>query len=147
MKMAQYDEFQLANRHRIAFQTLMITFLMIMINGYIKFFYGIWAEPMLEMFVMIFIPVMYFTIMSIVKNAYLRQTDQPIVIILLMGFAAIMSSAAVISNITSGLFMLIEDGQLSQQVGSLLLTFFTGSTTVALLIRRVKNKRMLEKEE
>lgn len=146
MKNARYDEFQLASRHRIAFQTLVITFLMIMINGYVKSFYGVWAEPLLEMLVMIFIPVTYFTFMSIAKNAYLSQKDQPIIFIVAMGFAAILVFATVISNITSGMFKLIEDGQLTHQVGSLLMLIFTSGTTVAQIARRIINKRMLEKE-
>lgn len=146
MKTARYDEFQLANRHRIAFQTLIITFLMIMINGYVKFFYGVWAEPMLEMLVMIIIPVMYFTIMSTAKNAYLGQKDQPTTFIVAMGIAATFSGISVISYITSGMFALVEGGQLTNQVGNLLLFLFTGGTAVAQITRRMINKRMLEKE-
>lgn len=145
MKATQYDEFQLANRHRIAFQTLVITFLMIMINGYVKSFYAVWAEPMLEMLVMILIPVMYFTIMSIAKNAYFRQKDQPVFFIVGMAIATILFAATVISNITSGMFILVENGQLTHQVGSLLMLLFAASTTVAQITRRIINKRMLEK--
>ncbi|MDS9471563.1 hypothetical protein [Sporosarcina pasteurii] len=147
MKNKDYDEFQLANRHRIAFQTLFITFVVIMINGYVKFIYGNWADPLLEMMITVLIPGMYFTIMSIAKNAYLRQKDHPIVFIVMMGMATILSGAAVISSIMSGILELVEDGQLTNQVGSLLLTIYAGSTTVALLMRSMKNRRVFANEE
>lgn len=144
--MAHYDELQLATRHKIAFHTLVITFLVIMIGGFVKDLYGIWAEPMLEMFVMIFIPGIYFTIMSIAKNAYLRMNDHPRIVIVLMGAATILSGSAVISNMMHGFHTIIEDGQLSDSVGSLLMAIYTGSTTIALIIRRRLNKRTLNKE-
>ncbi|WP_153720747.1 hypothetical protein [Sporosarcina cascadiensis] len=147
MKLTRYDEFQLSIRHRIAFQTMIITFIMIMISGYVKTFYGTWANPMLEMLVLIMIPAMYFSTLSIAKNAYLQQKDQPALIIILMGLAAVLSGAAVTSNILNGMFTLIENGQLSNQIGSLLLMIYSGGTAIALLIRRTKNRRMMEKEE
>ncbi|MHA6259260.1 hypothetical protein ACXYMX_05020 [Sporosarcina sp. CAU 1771] len=147
MKTEGYDEFQQATQHKIAFQTLLITFVLIMLNGYTKLIYGDWAaNPMIEMLVMIYIPAMYFTLTSITKNAYLRKKDHPVVFIVLMGFAFILSSASVISSVTSGMFLLVENGQLSDQLGSVFLTIFAGSTTAALFIRRVRNKKMLENE-
>lgn len=146
MKARRYDKFQLANRHRIAFQTLGVTLLMIMINGYVKFFYAVWAEPLLEALVMIYIPVIYFTLMTIVKNAYLSRRDQPVFFIVGMGIATILFGATAISNIMSGSFIFMENGQLTNQVGSLLMLFFAASTTIALVFRRIINKRMLEEQ-
>ena len=147
MTNARYDEFQLANRHRIAFQTLIIVMALLMINGYIKNFYGVWAPALLEMLVLMYIPMMYFVLMSIVKNAYLRRKDQPVLYIVLFAFAAIMGLFSVVPSIVNGTFVFIENGQLTDRIGSLFITTFAGGTSVALLIRRIRNRRVLDKEE
>lgn len=144
MKKPQYDEFQLANRHRIAFQSFGIAIAAIMISGYVKQFYGVWAEPLLEMLVMIYIPVMYFTTMAIVKNAYLRQKDHPVPIIIGFGMAAIMGLFSFVPAMIDGRFMFVENGQLSNQIGSVFITLFAGGISIALLIRKIRNRRMLE---
>jgi len=142
MKAKRYDEFQVANRHKIAFQTLIMLMIIILINGYFKEGYGIWARPMLEMYVLIFIPTLYFILSSIVKNAYLSRNDHPILFILLSGFAFILTVFTNVPSLLNGTFNFVSDGQLSDSVGNLLLMIMTGSITIALLIKMKLNKRI-----
>lgn len=144
MRKARYDEFQLANRHGIAFQSLIIAMAVIMISGYIKYFYGIWAPPLLEMLVLVFIPGMHFMIMSIVKNAYLSRKDYPGLVIVCFLLAAVMGIFSFVPAMIDGRFVFVENGQLSDQVGSLFITAFAGGASIALLIRRMKNRKILE---
>ena len=53
MGKVKYDEFQLAKRHKIAYQTLIMLLVLVWINGYVKGSYGVWAEPYLESLVLI----------------------------------------------------------------------------------------------
>ena len=85
MKNARYDEFQIANRHRIAFQSFILVLILIGVNGYVKAGYGVWATPLLESFILVSIPGMYFAMMSIAKNAYFSKNDNPMFSIVLLG--------------------------------------------------------------
>lgn len=143
MKNSGYDELQVATRHRIAFHALILTFIVIMVNAWVKKTYGaIWPDPMLESLGTIFIPATYFTVMAILKNAYLRAKDYPALFIIAIALAFLLSSASFITITLSGLPMIIENGQLSNRLGSLLITIYTGCITVALLIRYIRNKRI-----
>ena len=53
----QYDERQLQWRQKIALQTLLLTLLLIFVNGVAKTFY-LWAEPMTETVVLLCVPKM-----------------------------------------------------------------------------------------
>lgn len=143
MTTKRYDEFQLATRHKIAFQTMIFMFFIIMMNGYVKHIYGVWAEPMLEMLLMVIIPAMYFTFMSIAKNAYLSEKDDSTLFIVAMGIAVLLLLATVISNLTSGMFRLVEDGQLTSQAGTLCMLLFSSGTVIIQTIRRRLNKKIL----
>jgi len=75
MKSEQFDELQIRNRQKIAYQTMFLTLVVILINGIIKEYYvDDWATPMLEANVLIIIPTLYFISMCIWKNAYFTDT-------------------------------------------------------------------------
>lgn len=147
MKKAKFDEFQLANRHRIAFQTLFIAIALIGVNGFIKENYLVWAPPYLESLVLIYIPMMYFFMMSIAKNAYLSRRDHPVLLITLFGFVAFMSLLPIALSAIDGEFHLIEHGQLSDRIGGLLLGISFGGGFVASLIRRVLDRRAMKNDD
>lgn len=71
MKNEQFDELQIRNRQKIAYQTMFLTLVEIVMNGIIKdVFIANWATPMLEAIILIGIPILYFISMCIWKNAY-----------------------------------------------------------------------------
>ena len=144
MKNARYDEFQIANRHRIAFQSFILVLILIGINSYVKESYGVWASPLLEAFILVSIPGMYFAMMSIAKNAYFSKNDYQMLSIFLLGLAATMSVFSTVPFIFSDVHPLIENGQLSDWVMGLLIATISGGMGVALLGRRVINKRVEE---
>ena len=93
MGKVKYDGFQLAKRHKIAYQTLIMLLALVWINGYVKSSYGVWAEPYLESLVLIYIPGFYFAGRSIWLNAYIRANDRPsmpILMIILTGFIGVL---------------------------------------------------------
>jgi hypothetical protein len=144
MKNARYDEFQLATRHKIAFQSFILVLVLIGINGYVKAGYGIWASPLREAFILVWIPGMYFAVMSIAKNAYFSRNDYPVFSIILLGLAATMGFFSTVPFIFSAEYPLIENGQLSDWIMGLLITIISGGMGVALILRRVVNRRIDE---
>lgn len=142
MKNARYDEFQIANRHKIAFQSFILVLVLIGINGHVKAGYGIWASPYLEAFILVWIPGMYFAVMSIAKNAYFSRNDYPVFYVLLFGLAAIMGTISTVLFIFSEEYPLIENGQLSDRIMGLLVTIISGGLGVALIVRRIVNRRI-----
>lgn len=115
MGKVQYDEFQLAKRHKIAYQTLILLFAMVWINGYVKSGNGVWAVPYLESLVLIYVPGFYFASSSIWQNAYIRANDRPSMPILMMvltGFIAAFGLLSLGFSIFSGTFRVVDNGQL-----------------------------------
>jgi hypothetical protein len=147
MKIKRYDEFQIANRHKIAFQTLILTMILIGLNGYIKEGYGTWASPFLEAFIMVWIPGLYFSVVSISKNAYFSKKDYPVPVVVLLGLAATMGVFSTVPFIFSAENYLIENGQLSDRIMGLLIVIISVGMGVALIVRRVLNRRMDGKGE
>lgn len=141
MKSTRYDEYQLKNRHRIAFQTMVLLLALVMLNGLLKERYGIWAPPNLESIVLIYIPGMYFSIMSIAKNAYFSKKDYPSLVISLFGLAVVLGLFAVVPAILNGTFVFVENGLLTNQVGSLFIPTMFGGILIAITIRKLIDKR------
>lgn len=141
MENRRYDEYQLKNRNRIAFQTMIILLILVMLNGFIKDSYGIWAPPIIESLVLIFIPGMYFAIMSIAKNAYFSKRDYPVLIMLLFGLAAVLGLFANVPAILNRTFIFVENGQLSNQISSLFIPILFGTMLIAIIIRKWIDKR------
>lgn len=142
MKTKRYDEFQTAKRNKIAMHTLILLFIMVWLNGFFKLSYGEWAPPMLEMYVLIFIPVMYMTNRLIIENAYLSRTDYPLLIIILFGLASVLSIFATVPSMIDGRFQLVEGKQLSDQTGSLLMMIFSCAITISLAMRLYVNHKI-----
>ena len=144
MKNARYDEFQLATRHKIAFQSFILVLVIIGLNGYVKAGYGIWASPLLEAFILVWIPGMYFAVMSIAKNAYFSKKDYPVLVVVVLGLGATLGVFSTVLFIFSAEYPLIENGQLSDRIMGLLITIISGGMGVALIVRRVVDRRMDE---
>lgn len=147
MKIGRYDEFQLANRHRIAFQTMGIMLALIFVNGLYKDSYGIWASPILEAAVLINIPILYFAIMTVAKNAYLSKEDNPIFILVGLGIALVFGLFTIMPFIFDGAFTIVEDGKLGGQIIGLWITLFTGGILTTLLIRKMLDRRKVSEED
>ncbi|WP_210470983.1 hypothetical protein [Sporosarcina sp. 6E9] len=142
MKNARYDEFQIATRHKIAFQSFILVMILIGLNGYIKEGYGVWASPLLEAFIMVWIPGLYFAVMSISKNAYFSKNDYPILLVVLLGLTAIMGFFSTAPFIFSAEHPFIENGQLNDRIMGLLIAIISMGMGVALIVRRILNRRM-----
>ena len=122
MKEDRYDEFQIAKRHRIGFQAFFLTIVIIFLNGIIKTNY-IWADPMMEMLVLLYIPMMYMTVMSIWKGAYTsKKVKNPNVYIPAFALVVLFNLFVIGQSIWSGVFVLIEDGKLSNSSSILFTT-------------------------
>ena len=54
----RYDmmNFNSRTRHKIAFQSFILVLVLIGLNGYVKAGYGVWASPLLEAFILVWIP-------------------------------------------------------------------------------------------
>jgi hypothetical protein len=144
MKNARYDEFQIATRHKIAFQSFILVMILIGLNGYIKVGYGTWASPFLEAFIMVWIPGMYFAVMSIAKNAYFSKNDYPVFVVVVLGLAAAMGVFSTVPFIFSEEYPLIENGQLSDRIMGLLIAIISVGMGVTLIIRRILDRRIGE---
>jgi hypothetical protein len=143
MKNDRYDEYQLNNRNRIAFETLMIITLLILINGFVKMTY-IWAEPLMETLVLLYIPGIYFALRSIWKNAYFSKKEKhPGFYNALFLLITLVNLYTVVTSIYHGFFVIIEDGKLANSAGVLFMLAFTSSITIAMIARKFANKRVL----
>ncbi len=143
MKTARYDEYQLNSRYRIAFETLLITIVLIASNGFVKMTY-IWADPLMESLVLLYIPAIYFSLRSVWKNAYFSKKEKhPGFFIAIFGLTTLVNIYTVGTSIYHGFFVIIEEGKLVNSAGVLFLLAFTGSITIAMIARKVADKRAL----
>lgn len=146
MKQDRYDEFQIAKRHRLGFQAFLLTIALIVVNGMIKM-NTIWAEPMMEMFVLIYIPLTYMTVAMIWKGAYTsKKVKNPNVYIPMFGLVVLFNWFVIGQSIWSGVFVLVEDGKLSNSTGILFTTVFFTLTTITMIVRRAADIRMLRED-
>lgn len=141
MEKGKYDEYQLAKRHRIAYQTLIGVFGLILVNGYVKSSYGIWAEPHVESLVLVLLPGFYFASTSILQNAYFRMKDYPTITLLLAGFAMGFGLLIIGVFVFSGSFQLIENGKLGGDIELLLFTSLFSVMFLTLMIRQKLDSR------
>lgn len=141
MKTKGYDEYQLANRHKIAYQTLIILYIFIWVNGYLKSSYGIFAEPYLESLLLMMIPGFYFASASIWQNAYFRLNDYPKISLFLFGFMMVVTLLILGLNIASGSFHLVENGKLGGDIELVLFSSLFTMMFILLVIRRKLDQR------
>ena len=140
MKSKRYDEFQIANRHKIAFQSLILTMILIGLNGYVKARLWNWTSHYLESFILVWIPGMYFAIMSIAKNAYFSRNDYPVFVVVTLGLCVTMGVFSTVPFIFSETHPFIENGQLSDRIMGLLIAVSSGGMGVSMIVRRVVNR-------
>jgi hypothetical protein len=145
MQQDRFDEFQIAKRHRIGFQTLFLTITLIVLNGIVKMNY-IWAEPLMEMLVLLHIPITYFTVMLIWKGAYTSKKENEKssnFYILMFGLVALFSLFVLGQSIWYGTFVLIVDGKLAMSAGILFQTTYVMLITITQLVRRAVDFRAM----
>jgi len=140
MKSKNYDERQLLNRYRIGYQAMILMLFLVGINGMIKEFYYVWAPPLIEANVIIYIPATYFIIMGITKDAYLRKKDHPIFSIVSIGVFMVLCIYLILSSIRLETFSLIENGQLSHSIIPVILFLYSASIFIALLVRKLLDR-------
>ncbi len=141
-----YDEFQLAKRHRIGYQAFFLTIGLILVNGFIKMNY-IWAEPMIETLVLLYIPVTYSTVMMILKGAYTsKKARNTYLYIPMFGIVALFGLFVIVQSLWSGVFVFVEDGKLANSAALLFQTTFFTLVAVTMIIRRAIDFRMMRSE-
>ena len=144
----KFDEKQLIDRLKISFETMILTFYLIMINLFILSFYGPWAADTTEMSILYSIPISYFVIRSVMKEVYFVKNEKnrgfTIAISTLAGITMMFASMASIF-LNGGI--IIENGVLSAK----LVFFFIGlsllSVPIAYLIKKMTQKNVEEDEE
>ncbi len=142
-----FDEKQLLDRYRISFETMWLTFLMILVSGTIRIFHGPWAAANTEMMILISIPTSYFMVRSVLKGAYfsIQQKSYTGTLILLAVIGLLNVGISVASVINNG--SIIESGMLSEN----LFQFFLGLPFIlipaAYLVKKKIGKNDVEDEE
>lgn len=146
MQNDRFDEFQIAKRHRIGYQAFILTIALIVVNGIIKMNYS-WADPLMEMFVLLFIPLTYLTVLAIWKGAYMSskvKEKNSDFYFLMFGLVALFNLFVLGQSIWYGTFVLIEDGKLAISAGILLQTTFFTLVASTQLVRRVADFRTMK---
>lgn len=134
----KFDELQMLNRQKIAFDTLILTLVLIFVDGFVKTFY-IWATPMVESLVLLCIPTAFFTTRAIMKNAYfvtrVKIKNE------IWGFGLICAFGIIIiaQSIFSGTLNIIENGMLSDDVSFPILILTCIFIVLAMIVKAVKD--------
>ncbi|WP_342506932.1 hypothetical protein [Sporosarcina sp. FSL K6-2383] len=146
MQQERYDEFQVAKRHRYGHHAFFLTIVLIFVNGLIKMNY-IWAEPLIEMLVLMSIPSTYMVVMTILNGAYMSRKDKNTYLYIPMfGFVSLFSLFVIGQAIWSDVFAPIKDGRLDNSASILFIAANSISMTIAMIVRRRKDSRMIREE-
>lgn len=146
MQKERYDEFQVAKRHRIGNQAFFLTIALIVINGIVKMNY-LWADPLMEMLVLMYIPLIFVAVMLILKGAYLSRKDKnSYLYIPMFGFASLFSLFVLAQSVWSGVFAPIKDGKLDNSASILFIAAYSTFMTIAMIVRRRRDMRMMREE-
>ena len=147
MQKERFDEFQVAKRHRIGNQAFFLTIALIVINGIVKMNY-LWADPLMEMLVLMYIPVTYMTVMIAWKGAYLSRTDKNSYLYIPMFWFVALFNWSIIGYTLwdSGMFVLVKDGKLAPSSSILFTTIYFTLIVIAMIMRRVADARMMRAE-
>lgn len=142
LKNKKYDELQLLNRYKIGFQAMIIFAVLVLLNGLIKEHVTVWATPLTEAFIIIYVPLIYFFTMALIKNAYFRKMDDLNVIIIIFGIVLTINTIVTFFSIAEGTFVLIENNKLSSSITQLLLNIFWAILFFGVLLKKVNDKRL-----
>lgn len=135
--MNNFDEMQIIERQRISFRTLILTLVLIFINGLIKTKY-IWATPSTETIFLLIIPTLYFTTCSIIKNAYFAmKVENFISYIILWGALFIIQLFAIGNSVLNNNFTVIKNACLTNEFLKILLAILFGYLTLLLIIKKI----------
>ena len=142
----QYDERQRFDRYKISFETMLLAFALISVNGIIKVFYGPWVAPITEMSLLVSLPFTYFLIRSILKDAYfpIRENSFPWIVLFFaaIGIIYLMISVFYIANGGA----IFENGVLSKNLYGFILAAKSLSIPAAYLIKKEIDKNEEEVE-
>ena len=142
-----YDEKQLVDRYRISFETMWLTFVLILISGMIQIFHGHWAAANTEMVILLSLPATYFMIRSVMKGAYFSRTEKSYTFSLIL-FAVIgILNLATLIIIASRGDPFIENGIFTENLFQLFITLPLLSIPITYLIKKAISKDIKEDEE
>ena len=146
MQKERFDEFQVAKRHRIGYLAFFLTIALVVINGIVKMNY-LWADPLMEMFVLMYIPLIFVTVRMILKGAYVGRKDKNAnLYIPMFGVGSLFSLFVIAQSIWSGVFAPIRDGKLDNSAVILFIAAYSTFMTIAMIIRRSKDIQMMQAE-
>lgn len=114
MEKENFDENQIQIRHKIAYQSWLITLVLVLINGIATSEYS-WAPTIVQAQVIITLPVLYFVTMSILKNVYIsKKIKNPFVTALFWVIIGIFNLSIVfVSYSKQGINYFFEDNYLN----------------------------------
>lgn len=146
MQKDRFDEFQVAKRHRYGHHAFILTMVLIVVNGIVKMNY-IWADPLMEMIVLMYIPLTYLTVMAILNGAYISRKDKSSSFYIPMfRIVSLFSLFVIAQSIWSGVFTPIKDGKLDNSAGILFIAAYSTFMTIAMIVRRRRDNRMMREE-
>lgn len=148
MKKEHFDEYQVGKRHKIEAQSLIVMIALVFINGQVSKNY-MWADPDVQSYFIMMIPIIYFVTLAIFKNAYLsNRTKYPVfTVILFLGFGALMAKKPIIGFSEMGIGYFIENMKLTEGSVELLLSVVFMHTGTMLLIKCLIEKVKELKEQ
>ena len=134
-----YDEYQITVRHRLAFWSLLLTFMLIIINAFIKSWYD-WAVPGVEAIVLIGVPTLFFATGAVFQNAYISRREKgPWLTVGLFGGLAVVEFVSFLAGAGAG--ELVRDGRLYYRFTPLVLFVFFAYLAVILTIKALLDRR------
>ena len=141
-----FDEKQLFDRYRISFETMWLTFILIFINCFIKIWFGPFAEPTVEMGILISFPLTYFAIRSIIKEAYFAKNvkNKTLSFASLAFLGIVMLISPVIYLAKGG--SIIENGLIVSPMAFLMSASTLFLIPIAYLIKKMTNKDIEEEK-
>ena len=143
----KFDEMQLLNRYKIAYQTLFVSLGLVFLNGLISERIT-WATPAIQSMIILVITMSYFVTFAVFKDAYILGGNKSLKSTFLFNlvFAIIFVALIVyheVSDRSSGLSYYFENGVISNSFCMPILAIFDVYTTIILgikiLIERKKN--------
>ena len=116
MRDNNYDEYQMINRQKIAFRTLVITLILVFLNGMITEMHE-WATPTIQATLILELATGYFITCAIFKNAYLsRKVKNPYanaILFAILGISNVVAPIVFLARLGSS--HLISDGKLTSE--------------------------------